>query len=100
MLQGHTVSSRLDSDDYDDLVALSCDICAEQVGTFSIKFMQSRVFKKAFRFQIQPKQIISFQATCTYAKELFDYLDVGRDGVFRPEESLTFQSMMVGYFLF
>ena len=30
-MQGYTVSSRYDSDDYDDLLALSCDACSEQV---------------------------------------------------------------------
>jgi len=44
LVQGYTVSSRYDSDDYDDLLALSCDACSEQ-------------------------------ATCTYAKKLFNELD-------------------------
>ena len=30
-MQGYTVSSRYDSDDYDELLALSCDACSEQV---------------------------------------------------------------------
>ena len=30
-MQGYTVSSRYGSDDYDELLALSCDACSEQV---------------------------------------------------------------------
>ena len=31
MMQGYTISSRYDSEDYDDLLALSCDACSEEV---------------------------------------------------------------------
>ena len=44
MMQGYTVASRYDSDDYDDLLALSCDACSEQVRhflCFSILFTMS-----------------------------------------------------------
>ena len=31
LLQGYKVSSQWDSDEFDDLLALSCNACAEQV---------------------------------------------------------------------
>jgi len=49
LVQGYTVSSRFDSNDYDELLALSCDACSEQ-------------------------------ATCSYAKKLFNEVDWRGDG--------------------
>merc|ERR1719458_1124323 len=62
LAQGYTVSSRYDSDDYDELLALSCDACSEQ-------------------------------ATCTYAKKLFNELDWRGDGEIR--EKGGFSKMIV-----
>jgi len=62
LVQGYTVSSRYDSDDYDDLLALSCDACSEQ-------------------------------ATCTYAKKLFNELDWRGDG--EIQDKAGFPKMIV-----
>merc|ERR1719264_239949 len=56
------VSSRYDSDDYDELLALSCDACSEQ-------------------------------ATCSYAKKLFNEVDWRGDG--EIQEKGTFHKMIV-----
>jgi len=58
LVQGYTVSSRYDSDDYDDLLALSCDACSEQ-------------------------------ATCTFAKKLFNELDWRGDGEIREKGGIS-----------
>jgi len=62
LVQGYTVSSRYDSDDYEDLLALSCDACSEQ-------------------------------ATCTYAKKLFNELDWRGDG--EIQDKAGFPKMIV-----
>merc|ERR1712051_833818 len=62
LVQGYTVSSRYDSDDYDELRALSCDACSEQ-------------------------------ATCSYAKKLFNEVDWRGDG--EIQERGSFHKMIV-----
>merc|ERR1711934_1066669 len=62
LIQGYTVSSRYDSNDYDDLLALSCDACSEQ-------------------------------ATCSYAKKLFNEVDWRGDG--EIQEKGSFHKMIV-----
>merc|ERR1711934_958959 len=62
LVQGYTVSSRYDSDDYDELLALSCDACSEQ-------------------------------ATCSYAKKLFNEVDWRGEG--EIQEKGSFHKMIV-----
>merc|ERR1719151_406050 len=58
LVQGYTVSSRYGSDDYDELLILSCDACSEQ-------------------------------ATCSYAKKLFNEVDWRGDGEIKEKGGFT-----------
>ena len=89
-MQGYTVSSRYDSDDYDDLLALSCDACSEQVRQAFPFFLQVMIDMEAS--SMHPPLRVTHgncysQATCTYAKKLFNELDWRGNGEIQDKES-------------
>ena len=82
--------------DYDELLALSCDACSEQVrqnklSTSGISYGAYVVSSLSYVVSKEPYEEFCYsQATCSYAKKLFNEVDWRGDGEIQEKESPLF----------